>query len=134
MPPTTVGRKSSPGRATLKKVDAPKKADAPENVKAVRLTLGDHGTFTLTPDWTARVAAKVRREMGCTPESIIEELAGVSKDKADRASIDTAVRLFVFAAWQCGTDLSYDDLLDGTLMSTSFTIDTDPAEDDSPEA
>ncbi len=92
MPPTTTPK--TLGRATPKKA----KDDTP---KSVRLTLGDHGTFTLEPDWTAFVAARCRRELGCTPEEIFEELSGMGKG---RASVDTAVRLFVFAAWQCGAD------------------------------
>lgn len=123
MPPTTTPK--TLGRATPKKA---KPAD--DSPKSVRLTLGDHGTFTLEPDWTARVAARCRRELGYTPEEIFEELSGVA---GGRASVDTAVRLFVFAAWQCGVDLSYDALLDVVKVSTPFTLEVDPGEDDSPE-
>ena len=121
MPPTTP---KTLGRAT------PRKAKPQEQPKSVKLTLGEFGSFTLEPDWTARVAAKCRREFGCTPEQIFEELAGIG---GGRASVDTAVRLFVFAAWQNGTDLSYEQLLDDVKVSTPFTIDTDPGQDDSPE-
>lgn len=114
------------GRATPKK--KPAAAEAP---KSVRLTLGDLGSYTLEPDWTARLAARCRRELGCTPEVIFEELAGVS---GERASVDTAVRLFVFAAWQSGVDLSYDEMLDTVTARTPFTVALDPGEDDSPEA
>lgn len=125
MPPTTVGRKSPPGRAA-----APKKTKSDATPAAMRLTLGEFGSFTLEPDWTARLAARCRRELGCTPEQIFQEISGVA---GGSASVDTVVRLFVFAAWQCGADLSYDDLLDEVRVSTPFTIEVDPAEGDSPE-
>lgn len=123
MPPTTTPK--ALGRAT------PKKAKVEQAPESIRVTLGDHGTFTLEPDWTARVAARCRRELGCTPEEIFEEMSGAA---GGRASVDTAVRLFVFAAWQCGADVSYDALLDVVKVSTPFTIDMDPGEVDSPEA
>ncbi len=120
MPPTTL---KSVGRATPKK--------AKDTPKSVRLTLGEHGTHVLSPDWTARVAARCRRDLGCTPEEIFEELSGVG---GGRASVDTAVRLFCLAAWQNGAEADYEQLLDVVLVSTPFTIDTDPGQDDSPEA
>ena len=113
------------GRATPKKA---KPAD--DTPKSVRLTLGEHGSYILEPDWTARLEARCRREIGCTPAEIFESLAGVG----ERAGVVTAVQLFVFAAWQNGADVSYEALLDTVKASTPFTIDTDPGADDSPEA
>lgn len=125
MPPTTTPKLGKP-RAKPKK---------DPDLVAVRLTLGEHGSHTLQRDWTARVAERCRREMGCTPEAIFEELAGISGSKADRASIDTAVRLFCLAAWQNGAqDVTYDGLLDVVKVSTPFTMDADYAEEHSPEA
>lgn len=126
-PTTTVGRKSS-GRATPPKAK-PERPDAPPTAM---VGLDGEGPYPITAGaWTARVVARCRREIGCVPAEIFEEIQGI---RGGRADIDTAVRLFCLAAWMNGGEADYESLLDTTTASTQFILREDPAGDDSPEA
>jgi hypothetical protein len=121
------------GRAAPKKKAQP----PPVGLESLRITLGEHGSYILRDDWTARVSERCRRELGMPPETVLQELLGpvmgLTASKADRLSLDTIVRGFVFAAWQNGAaDVSYDDLLDRVTMKTDVKLEPNP-EDDSPE-
>jgi hypothetical protein len=86
-----VARKTT---TTAKQVKAP---------ASVRISLPGVGSWVLHNDWTARVAARCRLEMGMTPEQLLGEIS-----TPDKVSADTVVRLVCFARWQAGEDVTYD--------------------------
>lgn len=100
--------------------------------KVVRVSLDGVGAYDFHLDWTARVAERCRRELGCTPEALMRELTGAAEGR--EPSLDTVAKLFAFVAWAEGdSTVTYDNLLDTIKASSKFSSE-EVGDDGSPEA